>query len=66
MVNSRRLMRGPSTALSLDRDFDLAEKISLESDTRHVIPREGSSLQRRFFSLQNYRFRRHASPVNIN
>jgi len=53
MVNSRRFGRGPSTALSIDRDFDPAGNVSLEVDSRHVIPREGPLGQRRFVSRQN-------------
>ena len=40
MLNSRRLGRGPSTALSIDWDLDQAENLSLEVDSRHVIPLE--------------------------
>ena len=53
MVNSRRLWRGPSNALPIDQDFDPAENVSLEVDTRYVITREGPLGQRHFMSRQN-------------
>ena len=47
IVNSRSLGWCPSTALSIDRDFDPAENVNdLKVDSRYVIPHENPLDQR--------------------
>jgi hypothetical protein len=65
MVNSRRLGRGPGTALSIDRDFDPAENVKVLRSTFVVIHREGPSGQRTFVSRQNYRVRLHSFDQQV-
>jgi len=64
-VKSSRLGWVSITALSIDRDLDSSENLSLEVESHQVIPREVPSFQRRFLSLQNYRVRLHACDQQI-
>ena len=56
---------GPSTALSIDVDFDPAENGKVLRSTHFVIPREDPLAQRHSLSRQVGGFRMHASDLQV-